>query len=153
MIEQSGIDAMLANGTVLVATAYVVDWILQQGASGGITQNNYEKAIRVQKRRNQGLTKAYRAGVPIGFGTDQIFPHEESPREFAALVRIGIEPIDALRAATTVAARLLGLEDEIGTLEVGKRADIVAVPGDPLEQIAVMERVLFVMKDGTIVRH
>ncbi len=152
MIEASGIEAMLEAGTVLVATAYVVDWIVERGAVGGITEDNLRKAIQVQERRNESLMSAYRAGVPIGFGTDQIFPHEESPREFAALVRIGLEPIDALRAATTVAARLLGMDDDIGTIEAGKLADIVAVPGDPLERIEVMEQIGFVMKDGRVVR-
>ncbi len=151
MIDASGIEAMLASGTVLVPTAYVIDWIVARGSSGGITEDNLRKALLVQKRRDESLRQAYEAGVPIGFGSDQIFPHEESPREFAALVRVGIAPIDALRAATTVAAELLGLADELGTIAVGKRADIVAVPGDPLEDIRTMEHVFFVMKDGAVV--
>lgn len=153
MIDTSGIEAMLASGTVLVPTAYVIDWIVGRGSSGGITEDNLRKALLVQKRRDESLLKAYEAGVPIGFGTDQIFPHEESPREFAALVRIGIAPIDALRAATSVAAELLGLDDEIGSITIGKRADIVAVPGNPLEDIRTMEAVFFVMKDGEVVEH
>ena len=133
MIEESGIEAMLEAGTALVATLYVLDWILEQGT-------------------NAGIMKAYRAGVPIAFGTDQIFPHEESPREFVSLVRIGIDPIDAIRAATTVAAELLDLEDQIGTIEPGKLADIIAVPGNPLETITVLDEALFVMKAGLVVR-
>lgn len=151
MILESGIEAMLESGTVLVPTAYVLDWIIEQGANAGITEDNLQKARLVMERRNEGLMEAYRAGVPIAFGTDQIFPHEESPREFTALVRIGIEPIDAIRAATTVAADLLDLEGEIATLEGGKVADIIAVPGNPLEDVALLDDVSFVMKGGVIV--
>jgi imidazolonepropionase-like amidohydrolase len=152
MIEGSGIEAMLASGTVLIPTAYVLDWVVAQGATGGITEDNYRKAMLVQERRDESLMQAYRAGVPIAFGTDQIFPHQETPREFVSLVRIGIDPLDAIRAATITAARLLGLEAEIGGVAPGMQADLIAVPGNPLDDVATLDEVLFVMKAGPIVR-
>lgn len=96
---------------------------------------------------------AYKAGVRIAMGADPIFSHEESSREFAAMVLAGIEPWDAIRAGTFVSAELLGLEQEISSLRVGKAADIVAVPGDPVKDITVVERVGFVMKGGSVVRN
>ena len=96
------------------------------------------------------LQMAIQANVPIAFGTDSaVYPHGENAREFGALVKRGMAPIEALRAATIHAADLLGIDDR-GVIEVGKLADIVAVPGNPLEDITVTERVSFVMLGGQI---
>src|SRR5690606_9588416 len=93
--------------------------------------------------------RAYKAGVPIVFGTDSaVSPHGENAKEFALMVEGGMPPMEALQSATSVAARFLGIEDTHGTLAPGKQADVIAVPGDPLEDIRVMERVAFVMKAG-----
>ena len=94
-----------------------------------------------------------RAGVKIGFGTDSaVSPHGRNAEEFALLVEHGMTPAAALRTATASAADLLGLKS-VGTLEPGKEADVVAVPGDPLADIKVMEKVRFVMKGGQIYRN
>lgn len=152
LLEDRTLQLMKKNNVALVSTRYVVEWIIAQGVTGGISENNLAKAKSVSDRGRVTLKKAYDMGIRIGFGTDQIFPHEESPREFASLVRVGLTPIDALRTATVNAAQILGLQSEIGTIEVGKAADIIAVPADPLADITVMEKVNFVMKGGQVIR-
>ena len=97
---------------------------------------------------------AVQLGVKIAFGTDAgVFPHGENAKEFALMTSLGMAPIDALRAATSVDAELLGISQTTGTLEKGKGADIVAMPGDPTADITATERVSFVMKEGIIVKN
>jgi imidazolonepropionase-like amidohydrolase len=92
--------------------------------------------------------------VKIALGTDSgVCRHGINAREMGLLVNAGMSPIDALKSATSVNAELLGLSGKIGTLEAGKRADIIAVPGNPAEDIRVTEKVVFVMKDGKVVRN
>jgi imidazolonepropionase-like amidohydrolase len=92
-------------------------------------------------------------GVRIGFGTDAaVYPHGMNATEFQLMVERGMKPIDALKAATSADAELLGLADRIGTLEPGKLADVVAVPGDPSQDIRQTSKVKFVLKDGRIYR-
>jgi imidazolonepropionase-like amidohydrolase len=99
------------------------------------------------------LTAAHRAGIRLVFGTDGgVLPHGKNAAEFEALVNAGVQPIAALRAATTNAAHVLGLGDAIGSLEAGKFADIIAVDGDPLSDMRAMQQVVFVMRNGRVVR-
>jgi imidazolonepropionase-like amidohydrolase len=101
----------------------------------------------------QNVRKAYPAGVKIAFGTDAgVSKHGRNADEFEALVKYGMPPAEAIKAATVNAADLLGLSAEIGTLEPGKRADLIAVSGDPLSDVAVLKRVGFVMKDGRVIK-
>jgi len=94
-----------------------------------------------------------KAGVKIAFGTDSgVSPHGLNAKEFALMTGLGMSPAAALRAAGAGAAELLGLTERIGTLEKGKLADVVAVPGDPIADITATEHVLFVMKDGKVVK-
>jgi imidazolonepropionase-like amidohydrolase len=94
--------------------------------------------------------KALAKGVNIGFGTDAaVYPHGRNAQEFVLMVRDGMKPIDALKTATSADARLLGVSDR-GTLEAGKLADVIAVPGDPTADITATQRVAFVMKDGVV---
>jgi len=96
---------------------------------------------------------AVQKGVTIGFGTDAgVYPHGQNAREFALLVKNGMTAINALKAATSVDATLLGISDRVGALQPGKIADVIAVPGDPTQDIRVTEKVLFVMKEGAIYR-
>ena len=97
---------------------------------------------------------AVKMGVKISFGTDAaVFPHGQNAKEFAVMTRLGMTPIDALRTATSNDAELLGIAQKAGTLEKGKLADIVAMPGDPTADITATERVSFVMKEGKIIRN
>jgi imidazolonepropionase-like amidohydrolase len=92
--------------------------------------------------------------VKIAFGTDAgVFPHGRNGEEFALMVELGMKPVDVLRAATIVDAELFGVADRLGALEEGKIADVIAVPGDPTRDVRVLEKVLFVMKDGVVYRN
>ena len=98
--------------------------------------------------------RALAKGVKIGLGTDAgVYPHGRNAEEFHQMVDLGMKPVDALKAGTSADAELLGLADKIGTLESGKLADIVAVPGDPTQNIRQTEHVFFVMKEGIIFRN
>src|ERR1041385_5644565 len=98
--------------------------------------------------------RALAKGVKLGFGSDAaVCPHGQQVAQFADMVRLGMQPLAALRAATSSDAKLLGLDAQIGTLEAGKLADVVGVPGDPSRDITAIEKVLFVMKDGVVYRN
>jgi len=100
------------------------------------------------------VRRALEIGVKIALGTDSgVCRHGINAREMRLLVKAGMTPIAALKCATSVNAELLGLDNQIGTLEAGKRADLIALPGDPSEDIGVTEKAVFVMKDGKVVRH
>ncbi|GAB3035587.1 metal-dependent hydrolase family protein [Bowmanella dokdonensis] len=99
----------------------------------------------------QRFGEAHRAGVKMAFGTDaSVYPHGRNGRQFSLMVKAGMTPLEAIRAATTTAAALIGIEDQTGTIEPGKWADMIAVRGNPLEDVRVLEEVVFVMKDGRV---
>ncbi|MFQ5674827.1 MAG: amidohydrolase family protein [bacterium] len=112
------------------------------------------KAAAIGPQIQQTFSRAYKAGVKIAFGTDSgVSHHGDNAREFVLMVEAGMPAMEAIQSATRVPAELLGIEDELGTLETGKIADIVAVPGDPLQDISVMTKVAFVMKEGKIYKN
>lgn len=151
LIQPETIEAMKANDVVLVPTLYVLNWIVEHGPERGVPEASLAKARSMIEQRDKSIRAAYEAGVTIGYGSDHIFDHAQSTGEFGAMVELGIANRDAIAAATTVAADLLDLENDIGRLAEGYRADIIAVPGNPLEDIDVMKQVSFVMMDGEIV--
>ena len=153
LMDDEAIAMMVESDTWLVPTVYVLDWIKEQGTAGGINEESYAKALDVIRIRDLSFKKAYKAGVRMALGTDQIFPHEQSAREFAALVNQGVTPMDAIVMGTINGARLMDLEDLIGSIESGKKADIIAVPGNPIDDISLLENVEFVMFDGDVIRH
>ena len=105
-------------------------------------------------KTQESVTKAHKAGVMILFGSDlPVAPQKDIPREFLLLQDAGLSPAEALRTATVNAAQVLDRADTLGTLAVGKLADLIALPSNPLEDLSVMARVGFVMKDGKIVRN
>ncbi|MGH9904269.1 MAG: amidohydrolase family protein, partial [Pyrinomonadaceae bacterium] len=131
----------------------VPHYIVEEGAQHGIPEENIAKGRSVLAERDPKIRKAFAVGVKVAFGSDTIFPHEWAAREFALLVKLGLTPMQAIRAATINAAELLGLDKELGTIEVGKRADIIAVAENPLDNIRTLEAVKFVMKDGRVVKN
>jgi len=149
-LKPDTLTSMRDKGIYLVPTLLASDWI------GGRLET-FPPAIANKARaaiaaRSEMFRNALRLGVKIAFGTDSaVSPHGLNGREFALMTGLGMSPAAALRSATAVAAALLGVDDR-GSLTNGKLADIIAVPGNPLDDIKVMERVAFVMKDGVVVK-
>jgi imidazolonepropionase-like amidohydrolase len=109
------------------------------------------KAAAIGPQIQDTFGRAWRAGVKIAFGTDQgVAPHGDNGLEFVFMTEAGMPPMAAIKSATLEGARLLGMEDRLGTVETGKLADLVAVEGDPLADMRQMTRVRFVMKDGVV---
>ncbi len=146
MLDSEAIRLMKRHGTYLVPTVYT--WQVPFDYPPIIARKNEEMKVHVQ----ESVRAAIRAGVKIAFGTDAgTFPHGQNAREFAALVELGMEPIDAIRSATLHAADLLGVEDR-GAIEPGRLADLIAVPGNPLQDIRVLQDVRFVMIGGRVIK-
>ncbi len=148
VLSDESIRLMKEHGTYLVPNLYINELPLPpETPAATVAKSDYLQPLVVQS-----LQKAYKAGVKMALGTDAcIFPHGQNGREFAALVANGVPEQHALKMATIYAADLLGVNDR-GVIAVGKRADLVAVPGNPLDDIKVMEDVRFVMKKGTVYR-
>jgi imidazolonepropionase-like amidohydrolase len=109
------------------------------------------KAAAIGPQIQATFGKAYKAGVKIAFGTDAgVFPHGENAKEFAYMVEAGMPPLEAIRSATLGAAMLLDQSNRLGSIEPGYAADIVAVEGDPLQDITLLQKVQFVMKAGVV---
>ncbi len=143
---------MKTKGTYLVPTLLATEYIM--GKIGAYPPAIQEKAKAAAAARSEMFRNAVQVGVKIAFGTDGgVFPHGENAKEFALMTQLGMAPLDALRSANSVAADLLGVSAIVGTLEKGKAADIIAMPGDPVADITATERVFFVMRDGKIVKH
>lgn len=152
-IDAECIRLMKEHGTYLVPTLYLLDWFPEHSKELGITPGVLEKARVVMESAGANIGAAMRAGVKVAFGTDAaVYPHGQNGHEFAAMTRRGLTPLQAIQAATVNAADLLGWTDRVGTLEAGKFADLIAVEGDPLADVTVLERVAFVMKGGQVVK-
>jgi imidazolonepropionase-like amidohydrolase len=144
------LSLMKARGTYLVPTLLVGDWVTRPEAK--LPANIAAKAKSAVSVRSDMFRRAQKIGVRIAFGTDAAFSYGIQAREFALMTGFGMTPAAALRSAGPAAAELLGLSELIGTLEKGKEADIVAVPGDPVSDIRAAEKVFFVMKGGRVFR-
>jgi imidazolonepropionase-like amidohydrolase len=153
-LDDEALDMMKVRGTVFIPTLMAT-----QGGREKLGQGMYPPAVEAKMRAaieaiNQTVKKALAKGVRIGIGTDAaVYPHGRNTEEFRMLTNLGMSPLDALRAGTTLDAELLGLQDKIGALEAGKLADVIAMPGDPIENIRQTEKVYFVMKEGVIYRN
>ena len=148
MLNDEIIAQMKKRGTYLVPTAYLLG-ALPLDALPPLLAAKARQIIPLAKESHR---QAVKAGVKVAFGTDAgVYPHGLNGREFAVYVDYGMSPLEAIRSATTAAADLLGVVDR-GVIAAGKLADLVAVPGDPLKDIKVMEQVSFVMKGGVVVR-
>jgi imidazolonepropionase-like amidohydrolase len=113
-----------------------------------------EKEKKIGRLQRENFRRAWEAGVKMAFGTDAgVYPHGDNARQFAKMVEWGMKPVDAVQAATIKAADLIGWSEKVGAIETGHFADIIAVAGDPMSDVRVLESVKFVMKGGTIVRN
>jgi imidazolonepropionase-like amidohydrolase len=154
----SRIDAALArdmarNKIWLVPTLYHLDWYARHGEALGYSAGYKDRLAALRDIQFASLARARRAGVAIACGSDAVYSmHGENAEEIVWLVKAGLTPLEALRSATSVNAALLGLEKEIGRVARGYAADLVAVRGDPTEDISAVTRVAFVMKSGKVIR-
>jgi imidazolonepropionase-like amidohydrolase len=154
-LDDEALTLMKEKGTHYVPTLHAI-WSLEEGLKkGGVMDPRTKLKLAMASRRiGETFRSAVARGVKIAFGTDAgVGIHGTNAEEFVLMVKGGLKPIDALRAATSVDAELFGIAGEVGTLEGGKIADIVAVPGNPVEDIAQTRKVFFVMKDGRVVKN
>ena len=153
LLDDEGIRLMKEKGTYLVADVYNDDYILAEYARLGYPQKTIDKERQVGRAQRENFQRAVRAGVKIAFGTDAgVYPHGWNAKQFAHMVRWGLTPMQAIQAATVNAADLMGWSDRVGSLEPGHYADVIAVHGDPLADVATLEKVTFVMKGGAVVK-
>jgi imidazolonepropionase-like amidohydrolase len=153
-MSDATMDAMKAHGTWYVPTLTAGFAVSDsaKNAPGFFPEVVRTKALEIGPQIQATAARAYKKGVKIAFGTDAgVFPHGKNNLEFIYMAQAGMKNTDILRAATLDAATLLHLENKIGSIETGKLADLVAVDGNPLDDIKTMTRVLFVMKEGKII--
>jgi len=153
LIDDEGIALAKAKGVWLDMDIYNGDYIADVGRREHWPENYLRKNDETTEAQRVGFRKAVKAGVRLSFGTDAgVFPHGENARQFAYMVRYGMTPMQAIQAATTSAAELMGWSKDVGALSPGHFADMIAVPGDPVADITVLQRVAHVMKGGEVVR-
>jgi imidazolonepropionase-like amidohydrolase len=148
VLDEEGAQLMEQHGTWLVPTLYCFQHDMETGLSQGRDPVSFAKGVAILKEQGPAFKRALAHHLKIAYGVDD--DPDSLSKEFGALVRGGMTPIEALRAATVNGAELQGRSKDIGTLEPGKFADVVAVEGDPLSDITVMEKVVFVMKGGEV---
>lgn len=156
-IDEEAAEMMVERGTFLVPTLVVDPRMFRHMKPGEIKPNVIAKAKRCTEVHAKNIGMAYRKGVKVAFGTDVCAPylyHGTQAEEFVYMVtEAGMKPAHALHSATRIASELLRWDNKLGTITPGKLADIIAVPGDPLEDISVMQHVTFVMKDGKVYKN
>ena len=151
-LDDEGIALMVKHGTWLVADIYNGDYTEEVGTRDGWPEEIMRKNRETTDTQRANFAKAVQAGVRIGFGTDSgIYPHGDNARQFAYMVKYGMTPLDAIRAATISAAASLGRSQELGSIAPGKFADLIAIKGDPLANIDLMRQVAAVIKQGRLV--
>lgn len=150
-MDDEDIRLMKEHGTFYCPTVYTGQYVAEQAKKGEYPPTVAAKALQVGPQIMKTVTRAYQGGVKFAYGTDAgVYPHGQNWEDFIYLVKAGLPPSYTLQMATINAAQLLGHEKELGTVSPGKYADIVAVPGNPLDDISVMSKVNFVMKAGVV---
>jgi imidazolonepropionase-like amidohydrolase len=150
-MDDQDIQLMKEHGTFYCPTVYTGIYVAEQAKKGAYPPTVAKKALEVGPQIIKTVSRAYKGGVKFAYGTDAgVYPHGQNWEDFIYLVKAGLPPAYTLQMATVNAAELLGHQDEIGSVTPGKYADIVAVPGNPLDDITVMSKVNFVMKAGVV---
>src|SRR5205807_3994719 len=151
LIDDEGIRLAKEHGTYLDMDIYNDDYILGKAQEFGLPKENIDKEKMVGRLQRESFQRAVTAGVKMAFGTDAgVYPHGDNARQFFYMVKFGMTPAQAIRAATSSAADLIGRSKDVGTIEAGKFADLIAVSADPLQNVRALENVGFVMKGGKI---
>jgi len=154
IMDTETLQLMKQKGTWYVPTIFVPDYVVQEFAKKGYPEKILNKARSISPFTSTSFSNAVKAGVKIAFGTDAgVFPHGLNARQFSYMVKYGQTPMQAIQSATINAANLLGKSNQIGSIEKGKFADIIAVEGNPLDNISILENVTFVMKGGVIYKN
>jgi imidazolonepropionase-like amidohydrolase len=153
LIDDEGLRMAKAAGVWLVMDIFNGDYIEEVGTKEGWPAEYLRKNRETTDLQRQGFTKAVKMGVKIGYGTDSgVYPHGLNARQFAYMVRYGMTPIQAIRSATIEAAALMSKTADIGSIAPGRFADMIAVEGNPLKHVRVLESVTGVMKGGKVIR-
>lgn len=153
ILDSEAVALMVEHGTWLVPTLMAGEQVSQLAQAGRLPPAIAAKALAIAPRMQASFRLALQGGVKIALGTDAgVFPHGRNGHEFTLMVRAGMTPMQAIQAGTLSSATLLGREVDVGSLVPGKLADLVAVTGDPLQDISVLEHVAFVMKGGIVVK-
>lgn len=139
------------RGVYLSMDIYNTEYTLAEGEKNGVLEESLAKERAISQIQRDSFAAAVKAGVKVVFGSDSgVYPHGDNPKQFSRMVRFGMTPMQAIQAATSLAADALGQSGTLGCADAGCRADFVAVPGDPLTDISILEGVSFVMKDGRV---
>ena len=148
-IDDEGIALSIERGAALSMDIYVTEYILGEGASAGILEESLEKERKTGATQRSNFTKAVNAGATLVFGSDAgVYPHGQNAKQFSRMTRFGMTPLQAIQSATITAAKVLGLEYDVGKIKTGYAADFVAVKGNPLENIELLEEPAAVIKGG-----
>jgi imidazolonepropionase-like amidohydrolase len=153
-LDREAVQMGMERGTYFALDIYNTEYTLEMGASNGVPEENINKEREVGTIQRQSFTLAVEMGAKVVFATDSgVYPHGDNGKQFARAVRFGMTPEQAIMSATSLTAELLGWEDKVGEIAPGKYADIIAVHGDPLEDISELEDVDFVMKGGVVYKN
>jgi imidazolonepropionase-like amidohydrolase len=153
LIDAEGIRLAVQRGTWLSMDIYNTDFTQATGTEFGVTEDNLRKDREIGQLQRDNFRAAHRAGARMVFGTDAaIYPHGQNARQFAIMVEYGMTPAEAIRAATWNAAQALGREGDVGAIVTGRYGDLIAVSGDPLADVRMLETVPVVIKGGAVVR-
>jgi imidazolonepropionase-like amidohydrolase len=152
LIDDEGIRLAKEKGAWLSMDIYNTEYTQSEGKKNGVLEDNLRKDREIADLQRENFRRAHRAGVKMVFGSDAgIYPHGQNAKQFATMVRYGMTPVEAIRSATLNAADALG-RDDVGALEPGRHADLIAVDGDPAADVTALEDVDFVMKGGAVVK-
>ena len=154
LIDDVNIKLAKEKGTYLVMDIYNDDFILQEGEKAGMLAESIEKEKVIGQLQRDNFRKAFLGGAKMAFGTDSgVYPHGDNARQFYYMTKYGMTSMQAIQAATINAADLLGWKDRVGSISVGKYADIIAVKGSPADNATELTKVSFVMKGGAVIRN
>jgi imidazolonepropionase-like amidohydrolase len=149
LIDEEGIALAKEHDVALSMDVYNGDYIDTEGRKQGWPEEFLRKNLETTEAQRQGFAKAHAAGVAIVYGTDAgVYPHGLNARQFPIMVQRGMTPMEAIESATSVAAKYMGWDDRVGSIEPGKFGDIIALKANPLEDIARLQDVQVVIKDG-----
>ena len=153
LVDDEGVKLAVQKGSYFSMDIYNTDYTQAEGAKNGVLEDNLRKDRDIGELQRENFRKSLKAGVKMIYGTDAgVYPHGTNARQFAVMVRYGATPLQAIQAATITASQALGREKDVGQVAVGRYGDLIAVAGDPLADVTMLEKPVFVMKGGVVVK-